>query len=157
MFGPDGASEFDSFDLRTFQNYSWSFQGDSRGIFLRDQFSRDSQLDMGHNAERGYFCHLYINGQYWGLYNTDERAEASYGASYFGGNKEDYDVIKVDTSAGYTIFATEGNMDAWTRLWLAATNGFASDANYYKVQGLNLDGTPNPAYENLLDVDNLIN
>jgi hypothetical protein len=47
-------------------------------------------------------------------------------------------------------------MDAWTRLWMAATNGFASDANYYKVQGLNLDGTPNPAYENLLDVDNLI-
>ena len=38
----------------------------------------------------------------------------------------------------------------------AATNGFASDVNYYKVQGLNVDGTRNPAFENLLDVDNLI-
>jgi hypothetical protein len=91
-----------------------------------------------------------------GVVQHRRAAEASYGASYFGGNKEDYDVIKVDTGAGYTIFATDGNMDAWTRLWIAATNGFVSDANYFKIQGLNVDGTPNPAYENLLDVDDLI-
>jgi hypothetical protein len=151
-----GASTFDAFDLRTFENYSWSFEGDYRFIALRDQFSRDTQLAQGHQGERGNYYHLYIDGQYWGLYNTAERPEASYGATYFGGNKEDYDVIKVDTSAGYTIFATDGNMDAWTRLWRAATNGFASDTDYFKVQGLNVDGTPNPAYENLLDVDNLI-
>src|SRR5262247_3405134 len=47
-------------------------------------------------------------------------------------------------------------MAAWTRLWQMATNGFASDADYFKVQGLNPDGSPNPAYENLLDVPNLI-
>src|SRR5499426_4115743 len=47
-------------------------------------------------------------------------------------------------------------MAAWTRLWQMSTNGFASDADYYKVQGLNVDGTRNPAYENLLDVPNLI-
>ncbi len=151
-----GAESFDSFDLRTFQNYSWSFLGDYRFIALRDQFSRDTQIAQGQPAERGDFYHLYINGQYWGLFNSDERPEASYGESYFGGNKEDYDVIKVDTSAGYTIFATDGNMDAWRRLWQAATNGFATDAAYFRVQGLNVDGTRNPAYENLLDVDNLI-
>jgi Lamin Tail Domain/CotH kinase protein/Chitobiase/beta-hexosaminidase C-terminal domain/PA14 domain len=151
-----GADSYDCFDLRTFENYSWSFEGDYRFIALRDQFSRDTQLAQGQQGERGDFYHLYINGEYWGLFNTDERPEASYGETYFGGNKEDYDVIKVDTGAGYTIFATDGNMDAWTRLWMAATNGFAADANYFKIQGLNVDGTPNPAYENLLDVDNLI-
>jgi hypothetical protein len=151
-----GAESFDAFDLRTFQNYSWSFEGDYRFIGLRDQFSRDTQLAQGQPAKRGDFYHLYINGQYWGVFNTDERPEASYGESYFGGRKEDYDVIKVDTQSGYTIFATDGNMDAWTRLWQTATNGFASDSAYFRVQGLNVDGTPNPAYENLLDVDNLI-
>jgi hypothetical protein len=151
-----GADTFDGFDLRTFENYSWSFEGDYRFIALRDQFSRDTQLAQGQPAERGDFYYLYINGGYWGLYNTAERPEASYGATYFGGNKEDYDVVKVDTGAGYTIFATDGNMDAWTRLWMAATNGFTSNASYFKIQGLNPDGTPNPAYENLLDVDNLI-
>ena len=154
--GQQGADSFDGFDLRTFENYSWSFEGDYRFIGLRDQWSRDTQLALGQPAERGDFYHLYLNGQYWGLFNTDERPEASYGETYFGGQKGDYDVIKVDTSAGYTIFATDGNLDAWTRLWRAATNGFAADADYFKVQGLNLDGTPNPGSENLLDVDNLI-
>ena len=156
VFGPAGAKSFDNYDLRTFQNYSWSFQGDSRGVFLRDQFSRDTQLAMGQPAERGDFYHLYINGEYWGLYNTAERPEASYGAAYFGGNKDDYDVIKVNADAGYTIGATDGDMGAWTRLWNMAKAGFQSDAAYQKVQGNNPDGTPNPAYENLLDIDNLI-
>ena len=151
-----GAESFDGFDLRTFQNYSWSFLGDYRFIGLRDQFSRDMQLALGQPAERGDFYHLYINGQYWGLFNTAERTEASYAASYFGGNKEDYDVIKVDTGGSYTIYATDGDTGAWTRLWRAATNGFATDAAYFKAQGLNVDGTRNPAYENLLDVGNLI-
>src|SRR2546426_1037621 len=33
-----GVTAFDSFDLRTFENYSWSFQGDYRFIALRDQW-----------------------------------------------------------------------------------------------------------------------
>ena len=151
-----GTDSYDCFDLRTFENYSWSFEGDYRFIAMRDQWSRDTQVAQGWPGERGNYYHLYIDGQYWGIYNTAERPEASYGESYFGGIKEDYDVIKVDTSAGYTMFATDGNMDAWTRLWQAATNGFSGNIAYNKVQGLNPDGTRNPAYENLLDVDNLI-
>ncbi len=68
-----GAETFDCFDLRTFQNYSWSFEGDYRCIGLRDQFSRDAQFAQGQPTERGDFFHLYINGQYWGVYNTAER------------------------------------------------------------------------------------
>ncbi len=152
----NGVDSFNKFDLRTFENYSWSFEGDSRGIFLRDQFSRDTQIDMGQAGERGDFYHLYINGQYWGLYNTAERPEAAYAASYFGGSKDEYDTIKVDPANGYTIFATDGNMEAWTRLWKMATNGFSTDAAYQKVQGRNPDGTRNPAYEVLLEIDPLI-
>ena len=154
MFGPTGASEFDKFDMRTMQNYSWSFGGDGNMICLRDVMSRDAQLAMGQPATRGNFFHLYINGQYWGLYNSEERPEAAFAESYVGGIAENYDVVKV--LDGYNTGVTDGNMAAWTRLWQAATNGFASDEDYFRVQGLNVDGTPNPAYENLLDVDNLI-
>jgi hypothetical protein len=116
LFGKEGTDTFDAIDLRTFQNYSWSFGGDSRGIFIRDQFSRETQLDMGHQGERGDYYHLYINGMYWGLYNTCERPEASFGETYFGGNKDDYDVIKVEAGP-YSINATDGNMAAWTQLY----------------------------------------
>ena len=151
-----GTDSFDGYDLRTFQNYSWSFQGDPLGVFIRDVFSRDTQLDMGQPGERGDYFHLYINGQYWGLYNTAERAEASFAASYFGGTKDQYDVIKVAPDDGYNIYATDGTLDAWTRLWQMAVNGFGTTAAYQQVQGNNPDGTRNPAYEVLLDVDNLI-
>lgn len=163
MFGPDAAQEFDTFDLRTFQNYSWSFQGDSNGIFMRDVLARDAQLAMGQPAERGDYFHLYINGQYWGVYNTDERPEASYGATYFGGSPDDYDTIKPAPDNGYNIYATDGNMLAWTDYWnqvvaLKALADQSQDTNaaYLKLQGKNPDGTRNPAYPVLLDVDNLI-
>ncbi|HEV8293659.1 MAG TPA: CotH kinase family protein, partial [Tepidisphaeraceae bacterium] len=162
MFGPDAAQEFDSFDLRTFQNYSWSFDPNGGiGIFMRDVLSRDAQLAMGQPGERGDYYHLYINGQYWGLFNSDERPEADYAASYFGGTPADYDVIKV--TDGYNIFATDGNMAGWSDYWnqvvaLKAIADGAGDTNagYLRLQGKNPDGTRNPAYPVYLDVDNLI-
>ncbi len=154
VFGPTGAREFDKFDLRTMQNYSWSFQNDSRMNCVRDVMSRDAQLAMNGLSTRGNFYHLYINGVYWGLFNTEERPEAAFAESYIGGRAEDYDTIK--QLDGYISGPTDGNTDAWYRLWRAATNGFASDLDYFKIHGLNVDGTPNPAYENLVDVPNMI-
>ncbi|MBL9172350.1 MAG: lamin tail domain-containing protein [Verrucomicrobiales bacterium] len=156
LFGDGGADTFDNLDLRTFQNYSWSFAGDSRGVFIRDQFSRDTQLDLGQQAERGNYYHLFLNGQYWGLYNTCERPEASYGATYYGGRKEDFDVIKVSPENSYTIGATDGNQQAWNELYLTCKAGITNDAVYRKLLGQNPDGTPNPAYKTLVDPDNLI-
>ncbi len=157
LFGKEGTDTFDCIDLRTMQNYSWSYGGDSRGIFIRDQWNRDTQLEMGQAGERGYFYHLYINGLYWGLYNTCERPEASYAETYLGGQKENYDVIKVEAGV-YRNNATDGTMDAWVRLYNACTNGivFTNLANYMKIQGRNVDGSRNPAYENLVDVTNLV-
>lgn len=160
LFGESGTDTFDGFDLPTPQNHTWHIHAATgvgvNGVYLRDHFCRDTQLAMGHQAERGIYAHLYINGQYWGLYSPSERTEASYGASYFGGDKEDYDVIKATGAPENIIEVTDGNMEAWTRLWQAATNGFASDADYQRVQGNNPDGSRNPSYEVLLDVDNLI-
>jgi hypothetical protein len=157
LFGPDGADHFDGFDLRTFNNFSWSFGGDANALFMRDVFSRDVQLAMGQPGERGDYYHLYINGQYWGLYNSAERPEASYGATYFGGKPEDYDVIKVDRDNGYSAEATDGNLTAWTQLWnLLRAGTSVTDATYQLVQGNNPDGTPNPNLPVLLDVDNLM-
>ncbi|MDG1890412.1 MAG: CotH kinase family protein [Verrucomicrobiota bacterium] len=161
LFGKKGAKAFDNIDLRTFQNYSWSFQQDPRALFFRDQLSRDLHSAMGQPASRGEFIHLYINGHYWGLYNTCERIEASYGASYLDGKKSDYDAVKVDSGfttrrSSYTVIATDGNLDAWNRLYDKAAAGLENNAPYFALQGRNPDGTPNSQFETLLDVDNLI-
>ncbi|MHC4560753.1 MAG: chitobiase/beta-hexosaminidase C-terminal domain-containing protein, partial [Planctomycetota bacterium] len=157
LFSDEGVSEFDNVDLRTSQNYSWSYDNSSQNTMVREVFSRDVQRDMGQPYTRSRYYHLYLNGHYWGIFQTQERSEASYAESYFGGNKDDYDVVKTTGgNPGYTIEATDGTMDAYRRLWNAARTGFHTDEAYYKVQGLNVDGTRNPEYERLVDVDNLI-
>ena len=159
LFGDEGADRFDKIDLRTTMNYAWTINFSSHLCTMnRDVFNRDTQRDMGQPYTRSRYYHLYLNGVYWGLFQTQERSEARYAETYFGGDKDDYDVVKVDSGPGrpYTIMPTDGNLDAWHRLWDEANAGFDSDESYYRVQGLNPDGTPNPAYEVLLDVDNLI-
>jgi hypothetical protein len=56
LFGddPTAVDEFDKFDLRSSQNYSWAFQGDGgNGILLRDEIARDMQLAMGQASSHG--------------------------------------------------------------------------------------------------------
>lgn len=157
VFGEDGVREFDSFDLRCSQNYSWNIGNDVRGLFLRDQFNRDLQRAMGQPAARGDFCHLFINGQYWGLYDTCERPEASFAAATLGGREEDYDVVKTGgVSRGMSVGATDGSMDAWRRLHTAAKADLSDNANYFRLLGRKPDGTPDPALEVLLDPTNLV-
>ncbi len=150
LFGDEGVDEFDHIDLRSSMNYSWAFGGHSSNNLLRDVFSRDLQGDMGQPYTRSRYYHLYLNGHYWGIYMTQERSEASYAVSYLGGEKADYDVIK---TFGQVV---EGNRKSYDRLYRLARTGFKEDAAYFEVQGLNPDGSPNPEYERLVDVDNLI-
>ncbi len=156
LFGGEGVDEFDKVDLRTSQNYSWAFEGNSHNTMLRDVFSRDVQRDMGQPYTRSRYYHLYLNGQYWGLYQTQERADAKYAAAYLHGDEDAYDSIKNDSSGSRALQASDGTMDAYERLYDAAVAGFSSNAAYLAVQGLFPDGTPNPAGEKLLDPENLM-
>lgn len=81
---------------------------------------------------------------------TQERTDANYGASYFGGDKEDYDTVKTRGDV------TDGTGAARDRLYDVARKGFRDDADYFKVQGMNVDGSRNPEFERLVDVDNVI-
>lgn len=161
LFEEEGVKEFDKIDLRTAQNYSWVHPNDDRqkNTFLRDVVLRDVSGAMGHVYTRSRYCHLYLNGLYWGLVMTEERPSARFSADYLGGEKEDYDVIK---STSWTdpqpksIEATDGTTNAYYQLYQAATNGFVNNADYFAVQGLDMSGYPDPSEERLLDVENLI-
>jgi len=159
---PTSTTSFQKIDLRTAQNYSWSFQGDSSNTFVTDVMNRENQAALGQQATRSTWVHVYLNGQYWGLYQTQERADANFGASYFGGEADNYDVLKPERGP-YQNIATDGNFDAYDALYQQAlaraadgvTPAFVDDAAYLRAQGLNPDGTDNPNFETLLDVENL--
>lgn len=161
LFGNEGVDEFDKMDLRCSQNYSWANGGsDARhNTMNRDVFSRETQRDMHQPYTRSRYYHLYLNGVYWGIYQTQERAEARFAESYFGGDKDDYDVIKVDIGENwnlYVIEATDGNTDAWEEIWNITQQGFAANINYYKLLGLDFTGEPDTSKRVLLDIDNFV-
>ena len=157
LFGDEGASQFDKIDLRCEQNYSWS-NGSPYNSFVREVFSRDTQRDMGRPYTRSRYYHLYLNGMYWGLYQTQERSEARYASTYFGGDEEDYDVIKVNVeNYSYTIEATDGVTDSWLKLYnMCNNNAFESDAGYFSLEGKDAKGKPVKGGEVIVDIDNLI-
>ena len=156
LFGNEGADSFEKVDIRCSQNYSWAFSGDSNNSMVREVFSRDMHGAMGHPTTKSRYYHLYINGHYWGLYMTQERADARFAASYLGGSVDDYDAIKTEWSQGRRMWPTDGNRDAFERLYQEAKGDLTSAATYFRLQGLNPDMTPNPDYEKLLNADNLI-
>ncbi|NLZ07051.1 MAG: hypothetical protein GXY19_17925 [Phycisphaerae bacterium] len=156
LFDDEGVAQFDNLDLRTAQNYAWSLDSSnpgSKNTFLREVFCRDIQGAMGRPYTRSRFYHLYLNGQYWGLYQSQERSEASYAESYFGGDSEDYDVIMTD---GYQTSFTDGSIDMWNHLWSLCEEGFATDQQYYAVQGKRPNGADDPTLAVHVDVENLI-
>lgn len=164
LFGDEGADRFDKVDLRTAQNYSWARRGDpkygSHNTFVRDVFCRDTQRDLGSPYTRSLYYHLFLNGQYWGIYMTEERPEAAYGSTYFGGKREDYDTLKCSNfSGGYTLEATDGDTSAWRELWEGARSlaRKPSDKVYAKLAGLTPDLAATSGMPALVDIDNLIN
>ena len=143
--------------MRSEENYNWPFQNDAQNTMIREEWTRQTQGDMGQPYARaglnGYF-HLYINGLYWGIYGFEERTEASYGETYLGGLKEDQDVVKSSGSSGnYNTEMTDGNFAAWYALNTQAaalkndtTSEASRTARYLQMQGLNPNGTRNPNF-----------
>jgi hypothetical protein len=77
---------------------------------------------MGKVAAHGDFVALYLNGQYWGLYNICERISGDFLSRYLGDG--DWDIIKDDQ-------AREGSSVAWRRFkaWYTSVD-LSRDKNY---------------------------
>ncbi len=148
--GQDAATSFDMIVLRAGANDGWNDWGRQSTQYIIDEYMRQTQLAMGHPSPHGTFVHLYLNGLYWGLYNLTERPVESFCAAYFGGEKEDWDALNRGEARGDSTSAT------WNAMLSQARSGLTDTASYQRIQGNNPDGTDNPAYDDLLDLDNYI-
>ncbi len=155
LFGDDAADEFDNLVLRMESNDGWQWAAGEEKVFARDTFGRETQLAMGQPAIHGTRMHVYLNGHYWGLYNPVERPDEGFAETYFGGDKDDYDVIKSGE-------IQEGSSTAWDTLLslsasvASATNEADRTATYFQLRGLNPDGSVNAGFANYLDATNYV-
>jgi hypothetical protein len=107
LFGDEGAGEFDRVDLRTAQVMSWHSGGDTNATYNRDEWNRLTHGAMGDPYTRSRYYHLFINGVYWGLYQTEERVDQNYAESYGKGAAVNYDVVRT-SQPGYNTGVVEG-------------------------------------------------
>jgi hypothetical protein len=159
IHGADGTEKFDTIDLRTEQNYHWANSSTgTENTAVREVFCRDLMGAMGEPATRSTYVHLYLNGQYWGIYQTEERAQQEFGATYFGGEPEDYDVVQTSNHPNFTYELSSGQINAWQTMWNLARAHQASptNANYFVLAGRDANGVRNPALPVYLDPDHLI-
>jgi len=136
LFGAEGDDRFEKVDLRTSQNFSWAWGPNLANTLTRELVSRDTQGAMGQPYTRSRHYHLYLNGQYWGLYMTQERVSGEFGESYLGGDEDDFDVLKRNalapgqTGTGLEAEATDGTVDDWQQLWPLVNDLSVSDQEF---------------------------
>jgi hypothetical protein len=148
LFGDAATDSFDTVTLRAGFNDAWVWGG-NQAQYIRDQFSDRTLLAMGDPASHGDYVQLYVNGIYWGLYNPTERPDTSFTSAYMGGDKDSWDGLNSDTtvnSSDLTEYNQLANFDFQS----------GSTAAYQQVQGNNPDGTRNPTYPVLLDMNDYI-
>lgn len=128
--GDDATDSLNQIILRNGSHDALWYDGypHSRGVYTRNRYCFDRQMEMGHLSLRGKFVHMYLNGVYWGQYHLMERPTADFVAAYLGGNEEDYDIMKGRSG----IFNMEGDSVAWDTL-VANTNNYDIVQEYMDI------------------------
>ena len=87
----NATGKFDQLVLRGGTQRCWARRWyPDQTAYTRDQWYRDSQIDVSGFGPRGTFAHLFVNGIYMGLYNLTERPDEAFAGSYFKGKDDDW-------------------------------------------------------------------
>jgi hypothetical protein len=140
LFGIDQAQEFNTLVVDARMNNSWAYGGGVTVVgreltqrdlaqYTRDQFVSDLQNNLGGYAPHGRHIHLYLNGLYWGLYWLHERPDEYFSASYLGGNPEDFDVLKHNSSS-----VVSGSNQHYLAMMDIANSGLKSNSAYQLIE-----------------------
>lgn len=136
LFDDTNVDQFDQLVLRTPCHDSWLTAQTyfrRQGLYIKDRWHRAVQREMGHVSIHGKWVHLYLNGLYWGIYELVERPNQAFAASYFGGDKEQYDAIGSGSPRGTS------NLDSWNTMFAIADGGgqygsLENNAAYLELQ-----------------------
>ncbi len=126
FFRDTQVTKFDKLVLRAGYNDSFTYLDEDNAPtsqtytakYIGDQVVRNLHRDMGQPIAHGSWVLLYLNGQFWGLYNLTERVDLQFFQSY-SDDDADWDVVEKDV--GWTPMgewysrerARDGDYGAW--------------------------------------------
>jgi hypothetical protein len=120
------ANEFDVLDLKIGQDGpnadGYSMLMSSQGLVSK------TMRELGNFDLHTRYVHAFVNGKYHGVYTLKEKYDEHFAESYYGGQKEQYDVIESSWASGRI---NEGTITNWTALKSAATQNRFQDVKRY--------------------------
>jgi hypothetical protein len=114
-----------SFDSVILQAETGGQDPSAADSYIHNEWIQDSQSAMIGMASHGRFVHLYLNGQYWGVYNLRERINPAFVASYLGGEKKDWFIANSDGPQNENTSA-QADMPNYIFSTIAISNRFNS-------------------------------
>ncbi len=130
LFEDTVVQEFDTIVLRGGNGDSWFHPNTTQQVraqYVRDQWHRDAQIDMGRLTTHQAYMHLYINGLYWGVYHIFERPSAPFLAAYLGGDRTEYDALNLGEPV-------DGDLEAWNAMMALGNAGVSTPEAYTAIQ-----------------------
>ncbi len=150
LFEGSPVASFDQLVLRAGGHDSWSISPDFgstdvdlpfHATYLRDQFLRQTELEMGALSPRGRYVQVLLNGFYWGIYDLHERPDAAFFSDHLGGKESDWDVLHHADTFDSEWAVIDGSDADWSALHQRVREGIANAVEYEEVQTqLDLDG-----------------
>lgn len=143
-----------SFNLKPLQGGDRVFEGffDASGDTLmlrtsdmnhtnfRDALNNRVAQDLNIGAQQSVCCQLFLNGEYWGCYNLQERPDAGFIEAKYGVPEKDVNLIKnFEAESG-----SEKDLEQYQELEDYVAEHDLSDDLYYQQ------------FCNMMDIDNLI-
>lgn len=123
------ATKFDVLELKIGQDGP---NTDGYGMLMSSQgLISKTMRELGHVDLHTQYAHAFVNGKYHGIYTVKEKYDEHLAETYYGGKKEQYDVVESSWTVGRV---NEGDLTNWNALKTATVqNRFQEVKKYLNV------------------------
>lgn len=120
---------FEGSDVNMYKDFVLRSGGQDTRTKMKDYYISKSAIEEGNqDGMRGQSVAVYINGEYWGLYNLRERIDADYLSYHYNLDTDNINIIDADG------VALHGNNEDWLQLKeFCMSNDFTIQENYEKL------------------------
>lgn len=102
----------------------------SNGTLLRDPLVSETWYDLNQLSSLSNFAVLYINNDYWGIYNIRESINEFFFQDHL--DFQSFDLMRFEK---YGAVVKYGSREAWDNFWdFVATGDFANETDYAEMQ-----------------------
>lgn len=102
---------------------------DYRKSRFKDAFTTSLSSESGLDVQASSPCHLFVNSEYWGVYNIREKINR-----YYIDNKYNCGIESIDILQGYKTVDAGTDEDYVSLLSYVKKNNISVEENYHKVQ-----------------------